>query len=134
MRTCVAGSQTGKSGCRDVHRLGKLECDGASAVGNGKVTQKIGIQRNVEEKRWTTARKDRVELALPSNLEKEESVETRETPDQDQGEGEAQKKTQSKQREGDLNQIKESAEQETQSMHFNWSSIAKQEDPEKVLT
>ena len=32
-----------KSGCRYVDRLWKLECDGASAVGNGKVTQKIGI-------------------------------------------------------------------------------------------
>ena len=29
-----------KSGCRDVDRLERLECDGASAVGNGKVTQK----------------------------------------------------------------------------------------------
>ena len=52
---------------------------------------KIGIQGDVsdraraqiasteEEKRWTTTRKDRVELALPSSLEKEESDETRET-------------------------------------------------------
>ena len=30
-----------KSGCRDVDRLEKLECDGASAVGNGEVTQKM---------------------------------------------------------------------------------------------
>ena len=56
----------------------KLERDGASAVGNGEVTQKIGIQGDVsdraraqvasaeEEKRRTTTRKDRVELALPS--------------------------------------------------------------------
>ena len=68
-------------------------------LANSEVTQKIGIQGDVsdrapaqiasaedEKKRWTTTRKDRGEVALPSNLEKEESAETRETSEQDQGE------------------------------------------------
>ena len=49
------------------------------------VTARAQIGSAEEEKRWTTTRKDRVELALPSNLEKEETVETRETSEQDQG-------------------------------------------------
>ena len=40
----------GKSGCRNVDRLVKLECDGASAVGNGEVTQKIGIQGDASDR------------------------------------------------------------------------------------
>ena len=73
----------GKSGCREVDMLEKLECDGASVVGNGDITQKTGIQGVVsdrarahiasaeEERRWTTTLKDRVELAFWSTLEKE---------------------------------------------------------------
>ena len=61
-------------GCRDADGLGEMECDGAFAQGNGDGSQKSGNQR------------DRVECALPSNLEKAESAEARETPGQDQGE------------------------------------------------
>ena len=116
-------------GCRDADGLGDLECDGAFACGNGDGSQKSGNQRDVsdrngtqitpveKEENRTAPRANRVEFALPSNLEKAESAEARETPEQDRGEcrdGKAPKKTQSK--------------------HFNWSSIAKHENPESVLT
>ena len=81
-----------KSGCRDADRLVKLGCDGASAQGKSKSTQKTGNQGDdcdrapvEEEERCAAPRASRVELALSSNQEKEESVETRETRDQDQG-------------------------------------------------
>ena len=118
-----------QSGCRDADRLGKLACEGASVQGNSKSTQKTGNQGDdcdraraeispVEQEESRAApRASRVELALSNNLEKEESVETRQTLDQDQG----------KCRDG-------KAPEKTQSKHFNWSSIAKQEKPETVLT
>ena len=56
-----------------------------------------------------------LKLALSSNLVKEESVETRKTLDQDQGE------------------CRDGERQRTQSKHINWSSIAKQENPDTVL-
>ena len=71
----------------------------------------------LREEHRTVPRTIRTELALSSNLEKEKSIETREAPGQDQG----------KCRDG------ESA-QETQSKHFNWKSIAKDENPESDLT
>ena len=49
---------------------------------------------------------------MPSNLEEEESFETRETSEQDP----------------------EKAPKKTQSKHFNWSSTAKQENSGKILT
>ena len=63
-----------ESGCRDVDRLGKLECGGASAAGNGQVT---------------------------GNKTRSET---------------------------------EKAPKKTQSNHLNWSSIAKRENPETVVT
>ena len=87
-----------QSGCRDADGMGELECDGAFAYGNGDGSQKIGNQRDVsdrtraqitsveKEENRTAPRANRVELALSSNLEKAESAEARETPDQDQGE------------------------------------------------
>ena len=70
-----------------------------------------------EEERRAAPRASRVELALTSNLEKEESVGTREAPDEDQGGAETGK-----------------TPKKTQSKHFHWSSIAKQGNAETVLT
>ena len=74
--------------------------------------------RAEEEKRWTTTGKDRVENWLCRAIWR---------------------KRRALMREKHLNNIKESAEMEkapkkTQSNHFNWNSIAKQDNPEKVLT
>ena len=38
-----------QSGCRDTDGMGELECDGASAIGNGKDSQKIGNQGDASE-------------------------------------------------------------------------------------
>ena len=87
-----------QSGCRDTDGMGQLECDGASAVGNGEGSQKAGNHRDVgdrigaqiasaeKEENRTTPRSNRVELALSRNLEEAESAEARETPGKDQGE------------------------------------------------
>ena len=87
-----------QSGSRYADVMGELECDGASACGNGEDTQENRNQGVVsdrtraqiasvekEESRATT-RKVRAELALSRNLEKEKSIETREASGQDQGE------------------------------------------------
>ena len=85
------------NGCREADGLGELECDGAFAYGNGDGSQKNGNQRDVsdrngtqitpvEKENRTAPRANRVEFALPSNLEKAESAEARETPEQDQRE------------------------------------------------
>ena len=78
--------------------MGDLECDAASAFGNGGGSQKTGNQRDVSDRigaqitsvekegNRTAPRANRVELALSSNLEKAENNEVRKTPDQDQGE------------------------------------------------
>ena len=87
-----------QSGCRDTDGMGELECDGASAVGNGEGSQKAGNQRDAsdsigpqiasaeKEENRTSPRSNRVELALSRNLEEAESAEARETPGRDQGE------------------------------------------------
>ena len=100
VRTCVAGSQTTHgTEWLQTDGMGELECDGASVVGNGKDSQKIGYQRDVsdrigaqiasaeKEENRTTSRANRVELALSRNLEEAESAEERDTLGQDQGEG-----------------------------------------------
>ena len=86
-------------GCRDADGLGELECDGASvlvetAMAHRKVETKemsvtemeLKITPVEKEENRTAPRANRVEFALPSNLEKAESAEARETPEQDQGE------------------------------------------------
>ena len=110
---------------RDVDGLEKLGCDGAPARGNCKGAQ---IERNVwdrarpqnssvaEEERRAAPRANRTQQTLPCNLEKTESAEAGQN----------------------LIKTKESAETErapkrTQSEHVNWSSIAKQENPETAL-
>ena len=111
-------------GCRDADGVGELERDGASACGNGEDTQENGNQGVVsdrtraqiasvekEENRATT-RKVRAELALWKRRALK-----REKHGKDQGEREMVK-----------------APKKTQSKHFNWSSIAKPESPETVLT
>ena len=87
-----------QSGCRNADGLAELEHDGTSAFGNGGGSQKIGNQGDVsdrigaqitsaeKEENRTVPRAIRIELALSRNLEKEKSVETRETLGQDQGE------------------------------------------------
>ena len=101
-------------------------CGGAFVVRNDKDAQKIGNQRDVcdraraqiaaaeEEKGWTTTQ--------------EENWQSRAIW----------RKRRTLTGEKHLNKIKESAEtdkapKKTQSKHFNWSSIAKQENPETVL-
>ena len=116
-------------GCRNADGLEELEQVGTFACGNREGSQEGGIQGVVrdrngaqntsveEEENMSVLRTIRIELALSRNLEKEKSVETRETLGQDQGEcgdGESPKKTQSK--------------------HFNWNSIAKDENPGSLLT
>ena len=72
-----------KSGCRDADRL-EMGCDGASAQGNSKRTQKTGNQGDdcdraraqislvEEEERRAALRASRVELALSTNLEQDQ--------------------------------------------------------------
>ena len=85
-----------QSGCRNADRLEELENDGTFAYGKGSGSQKIGNQGDVtdrigaqitsveKEENWTVPRANRIELALSRNLEKEKSVQTRETLGQDQ--------------------------------------------------
>ena len=127
----MVGSQTtlGTIRLQNADGLEELEQVGTFACGNGDGSQKVRNQGDVrdrtgaqntsveKEENRTEPRAIRIELALSRNLEKEKSIETREASGQDQGEcrdGESPKKTQSK--------------------HFNWKSIAKDENPESVLT
>ena len=101
----------------------------AKSCRNCKGAQSDGDQRDdwdgtraqnssvAEEERSTALRASRAQQTLPRNLEKTESAEAGET----------------------LIKMQESAEtgnapKKTQSKPFNWSSIAKQENPETVLT
>ena len=70
-----------QSGCRDTDGMGELECDAASAYGNGGGSQKTGNQGDVSDR-------TRAQIAF---VEKEENRattranEARETPEQAQG-------------------------------------------------
>ena len=91
----------------------------ANGGDQGDDWDRTGAQNScvAKEERRTAPRASRAEQTLPRNLEAPEGAEARKTSHQDQGEcrdGKASKKTRSK--------------------HFNWSSIAKQENPETVLT
>ena len=110
-----------RCGCRNFDRLAELEQVGTFACGNAhrKLEAKEMSVTELELKTLnrTEPRAVRIELALSRNLEKERALK----------------------REKHLDKIKESAEMErapkkTQSMHFNWKSIAKDEKPESVLT
>ena len=87
-----------QSGCRDADGVGELGCDGAFACGNGEDTQESGVQEVVSDRTRAqiasvekegsraTTRKVRAGLAMPRNLEKKASLETREASGKDQGE------------------------------------------------
>ena len=87
-----------RCGCSNIDRLEELEQAGTFACGNREGSQESGIQGDVrdrngaqntsveEEENRSIPRTIRIELALPRNLEKEKSIETREALGQDQGE------------------------------------------------
>ena len=87
-----------RCGCGNIDRLEELEQGGTFACGDSDGSQERGIQEDdcdrngaqntsvEEEENRSVPRTLRIELALPRNLEKEKSIETRETPGQDQGE------------------------------------------------
>ena len=63
-----------QNGCRDTDGMGELECDGASAVGNGKDSQKIGNQRDVSDRIGAQIASAEKEENRTTQLHKEESL------------------------------------------------------------
>ena len=119
-----------RCGCSNFDRLEELEQLGTFACGYGEGSQKGGIQGDVRDRNGApnTPVEKEENRSIPRTIRTELALSR-----------EIWRTRRALKRERHLDQIKESAEmgrapKKTQSKHFNWKSIAKDENPESILT
>ena len=119
-----------RCGCSNIDRLEELEQGGTFACGNRDGSQKGGISKGM------TVTEMELKTLL---LRKKKTFRYFERSELNWLCGEIWRKRRALKREKHLDKIKESAEmgrapKKTQSKHFNWKSIAEDENPKSVLT